>query len=379
MKVVRQRSARLLAILSILLLTAVIAPPVHGAPKPEGSKVILTVRYGHDELASSLGIESVSIAHALTKAKREPASGVIGLPDVAVSLVNGQKESIYRLEPTGMLWDPAAQQRLVPDAATAHKLVAYANQLRSNHYGAMIEWSDVRKLVPLKQIFTITDMGTGMSFRVQRRAGSDHADVQPISKADSHMMKKIYNDHWSWNRRAVLVHSGQYWIAGSMNGMPHGGDGIPDNDFSGHFCLHFLGSTTHKSETPDLAHQLMVHKAGGQLRSMLDGASPLQLAESVVEALNHHDQDLLLELAIGLPDSEQASLLTEMHAIRSIRVNKNKDRKPPIPEDQSLSAQVQLSVSLLKQNESEHRATYTFTFERESTSAGWRMKQVIMK
>lgn len=164
-----------------------------------------------------------------------------------------------------------------------------------------------------------------------------------------------------------------------MNGMPHGGDGIPDNDFSGHFCLHFLGSTTHKSETPDLAHQLMVHKAGGQLRSMLDGASPLQLAESVVEALNHHDQDLLLELAIGLPDSEQASLLTEMHAIRSIRVNKNKDRKPPIPEDQSLSAQVQLSVSLLKQNESEHRATYTFTFERESTSAGWRMKQVIMK
>lgn len=190
-KVVRQRSARLLAILSILLLTAVIAPPVHGAPKPEGSKVILTVRYGHDELASSLGIESVSIAHALTKAKREPASGVIGLPDVAVSLVNGQKESIYRLEPTGMLWDPAAQQRLVPDAATAHKLVAYANQLRSNHYGAMIEWSDVRKLVPLKQIFTITDMGTGMSFRVQRRAGSDHADVQPISKADSHMMKKF--------------------------------------------------------------------------------------------------------------------------------------------------------------------------------------------
>nr|WP_237179168.1 hypothetical protein [Paenibacillus sp. MMS18-CY102] len=365
------------------------ASPVHASSNKENAKIILTVRYGHDELASMMSIDSPSLGRALSQAKRVPApeAQTNKMDDVEVIVMMSHKPTVLRLEPSGQLWDAAAQQRLSPTAETASKLLSLASQLRANHYGAMISWTEAKQLVPLKRIFTITDMGTGLSFRVQRRAGSDHADVQPIAKEDSRIMKQIYNGHWSWNRRAVLVHSGQHWLAASMNGMPHGGDGIPDNDFSGHFCLHFLGSTTHKSEIPDLAHQLMVHKAGGQLRSMLDAAPPLQLAESFVEALNHHDQDVLQELMVGLTENEQAPKLAEMNAIQSIRVNKNKSRKPQPStaqgieseqNTQALTAQIQLSVTLLKRNESEHRTTYAFTFQRNSPSASWRLKQVTM-
>ncbi|MCC3377949.1 hypothetical protein LKX83_33445, partial [Cohnella sp. REN36] len=71
-------------------------------------------------------------------------------------------------------------------------------------------------------------------------AGKYHADVQPLTKADTKIMKQIYNGKWSWKRKAIVVKKDHHYYAASMQGMPHGGDGIPDNSFSGHFCIHFL-------------------------------------------------------------------------------------------------------------------------------------------
>ena len=45
-----------------------------------------------------------------------------------------------------------------------------------------------------------------------------------------------------------------------MNGMPHGTSTI-DNDFGGHFCIHFKNSKTHGTDRVDPDHQKCVTTA----------------------------------------------------------------------------------------------------------------------
>ena len=46
-----------------------------------------------------------------------------------------------------------------------------------------------------------------------------------------------------------------------MNGMPHGTQTIKDNNFDGHFCIHFYGSKTHGTKKVDEMHQNCVAEA----------------------------------------------------------------------------------------------------------------------
>ncbi|MDQ7862437.1 hypothetical protein RCO48_19800 [Peribacillus frigoritolerans] len=52
----------------------------------------------------------------------------------------------------------------------------------------MLPWEIVNNIIPDKTNFTIIDIETGLSFKVQRRAGSHHADVQPLTKEDTQIM-----------------------------------------------------------------------------------------------------------------------------------------------------------------------------------------------
>ncbi|WP_226658515.1 hypothetical protein [Pseudalkalibacillus hwajinpoensis] len=156
---------------------------------------------------------------------------------------------------------------------------------------SLLPWEKANEIIPRKAIFTIIDVESGASFRVQRRAGSHHADIQPLTKEDTQILKGIYKE-WSWKRRAVIVlHEGRT-IAASMNGMPHGA-GALDNGFNGHFCLHFLNSTTHKTPTPDPAHQLMILKASGKLDEYLSTSTPKNLVDVMMIALNNSDEFIL--------------------------------------------------------------------------------------
>ena len=120
-------------------------------------------------------------------------------------------------------------------------------------------------------VATVTDVKTGISFKVKRWSGSDHADVEPLTAADTAAMCKIYgvktaqaiSDKNMWQRRSILVTIGTRSFAASMYGMPHNypaGDTIADNDFYGQFCIHFVNSKLHggtsgKNKTVDKDHQ----------------------------------------------------------------------------------------------------------------------------
>jgi hypothetical protein len=142
-------------------------------------------------------------------------------------------------------------------------------------YGEFTAWEEARQYFARYCSATVIDMESGKQFNIQRRGGSSHADVQPLTAEDTATMKDIYNGKWSWKRRAVIVvmENGMR-IAGSMNGMPHGQGAIVGNKFNGHFCIHFRDSKTHGSHKLDLAHQIMVWKAANVLEKQIETMGP---------------------------------------------------------------------------------------------------------
>lgn len=141
---------------------------------------------------------------------------------------------------------------------------------RQGRYGEPVPWSEADKIFARGAVATVTDIDSGLTYQVKRRGGSNHADVEPLTAADTAKMKKAYGGSWSWTRHAILVQVGGRTLAASQHGMPHGGSSISNNNFPGHFCIHFLGSKTHGGNQwapnpahVDAAHQAMVRKAAG--------------------------------------------------------------------------------------------------------------------
>lgn len=126
----------------------------------------------------------------------------------------------------------------------------------------MLDWFEKgNRAFPIGTQAKVIDVETGRSFNVKRFSGIYHADSYPLTKADTAVMKRVYGGKWSWNRRAIWLVVGKRVLAASMNGMPHMRDANLDDDFEGHFCIHFYKSLIHKTanECPD--HQSMVMKA----------------------------------------------------------------------------------------------------------------------
>lgn len=126
-----------------------------------------------------------------------------------------------------------------------------------------MDWwtSGIQMIFPRGGIATVTDVETGLAWKEQRRGGTNHADVQPLTAADTAAMKQAYGGTWSWARRAIFVTINGVNYAASMNGMPHGGGSIADNDFSGHHCIHFTNSRTHGSNRVCQLHQAAIQRA----------------------------------------------------------------------------------------------------------------------
>ena len=125
-------------------------------------------------------------------------------------------------------------------------------------------WTVVDQVFKIGDIATVTDVKTGISYKVRRHGGSHHADSEPLTAADSAKMKQIFGGSWSWERRAIWVDIDGRRFAASQNGMPHGSQSLNYNNFQGHFCIHFLNSRTHGSNQIDNKHQAMIHYANEQ-------------------------------------------------------------------------------------------------------------------
>jgi hypothetical protein len=181
----------------------------------------------------------------------------------------------------------------------------------------MTQWEEVNNILPRYSKFTVVDLETGMKFRVQRRAGSNHADVQPLTSKDTAIMKEIYNGKWSWKRRAIIVVSDYGKIAASMHGMPHGG-GALKNNFPGHFCIHFYGSTTHRTNFMDLSHKLMILKSAGNLEKYIQQTDPYDLVNAYIAGIKQQDSKIVS--LISLQELDWSKILPSIENIRISRM-----------------------------------------------------------
>ncbi len=168
--------------------------------------------------------------------------------------------------------------------ATAVKAAAKTESKDSSATDYKLSWSKASKAFAIGKTATVYDIATGLSFKIKRTYGSNHADCEPLTSKDTAAMKKIFGGEWSWDRRAIIVTVGDTKIAASMAGMPHAGldkyaanktvssrsggygrgdnlDAVKKNNMNGHFDIHFYGSKTHGTNKVDKNHQSMVNKA----------------------------------------------------------------------------------------------------------------------
>ncbi|WGU96390.1 hypothetical protein QJQ58_09205 [Paenibacillus dendritiformis] len=354
---------------------------IYAVRKPQSAVVISVRSTPSSTFEQKIVLNPKDAVQLLKASKQEAASQPAALTDIYLMISRKGQTRSFRMEKPGVFWSATESKRLVLSPKAAQHLQKYCAELKERHYGAIIPWSEAKQLLPRKSTFSIIDLEKGLSFRVQRRAGSRHADVQPLTKEDTKIMKQIYDNQWSWKRKAILVVSDNYKIAASMNGMPHGGDGIPGNGFSGHFCVHFLGSSTHRSADPDLFHQLMVYTASGQRETFLHMASPAMLSEMFVGALSVQDHNLLKIVSNGLDPDVLDYFLKEMESGTTFRLTTKKKRNHNTRSteqdiDHSLTAEVTHSVSWRRKNQPEKGAAFQFEFTRDSLHSPWKITNV---
>ena len=96
------------------------------------------------------------------------------------------------------------------------------------------------------QLATIYDITSGKQWNVKHLYHGNHFDVEPATAADTAVMCQAYGvsipTKINTERRAVLLTIGKQTFCGSMYGVGHGDDTLPNNGYDGQFCIHLLGS-----------------------------------------------------------------------------------------------------------------------------------------
>lgn len=107
----------------------------------------------------------------------------------------------------------------------------------------------------------IYDIDTGITVKIKRMGGHNHADVEPATKSDTAKLLKIAGGTFSWESHAVILHAGGKYVACAINTLPHGDQTLYNNGYDGQFCLHMTGSLTHGSESVNEKHQASIDRA----------------------------------------------------------------------------------------------------------------------
>ena len=170
-------------------------------------------------------------------------------------------------------------------------LIFFYSNSQSKTYGEYIYWDKIKDDLTNHPNLKIIDFETGLTWMVtvvnEDVKNSLHADVEPASFLDNIKAKKLWGG-FSWDPRPVIViMPDSTLVAASIHNMPHAGiddapflakvenrtggygkgynrDYVKKNGMSGHVCLHFAGSRSHKTKTKIKDHQLAVQIASNK-------------------------------------------------------------------------------------------------------------------
>lgn len=312
---------------------------------------------------TTLTIKENHLIRKVRSGKEITTSHPLPLTDMYITV--GKRHLI--LGRKGYVFNAEDKKRLLLPESAEKRLLQYAKLLRKDHYGELLPWKKADELLPTGATFSVVDLETGKTFEVQRRAGNTHADVQPLTREDTKTMKAIYDGHWSWRRRAILVKADGRTIAASMHGMPHGAGALP-NGFPGHFCIHFFGSTTHRTEKVDPSHKVMIYQAAGKLYDYLEKATPYEVVDAFLVAVNQKNtHQLKLTLSREHPSQikKLMDVLKDAESIKNISSLKKEDVYT------SVGVEIPVDVHIYRKGRGRTRKTLTFVVSRNAPGERW--------
>ncbi len=118
----------------------------------------------------------------------------------------------------------------------------------------LLHWAnDIKNTVAYGDALLAYDPATGISWSLTIIARGRHCDVEPSTKADTAAMNAAFGGKVTWTPKPVYIRlPNGTWTVATTHNVPHGVNPIPDNDFEGQNCVHFLRdmSETEKND-PD--------------------------------------------------------------------------------------------------------------------------------
>jgi LysM repeat protein len=134
----------------------------------------------------------------------------------------------------------------------------------SSRHGELLDWwTEARYVFPIGKEATITDFQSGRTFKIRHTMGGNHADSEPLTSSDAEVMRQIWGGSFSWTPRAVIISVDGRRLAAAMHSFPHEDQDIKNNNYPGHFCIHFLNSTRHNDGLVQASMQTQVRISAG--------------------------------------------------------------------------------------------------------------------
>ena len=125
----------------------------------------------------------------------------------------------------------------------------------------LVDWSKANRAFPKGCNVQIYDIMSGITIKVHRLGGENHAELEPATAEDTAKLLKACGGKFSWDSRPVILHFGDVYLAAAINTMPHGEQSIKNNNYDGQFCMHLPGSKTHGTESVNVNHQAAIQAA----------------------------------------------------------------------------------------------------------------------
>lgn len=179
------------------------------------------------------------------------------------------------------------------ETVQAEAEVASAKETESNYNTNTLDWTwfgNVNSFIPRGADIKILDINSGEYIDMNRSYGSNHADCEALTAADTAKLKSVIGGSWTWTRRPVVVFYDGYAIPASLAPYPHAGndkakataytswrsggyggganlDAVKNNSMNGVVDIHFLGSKTHGSNRVEPKHQATVKAAAEYIKN----------------------------------------------------------------------------------------------------------------
>ena len=174
--------------------------------------------------------------------------------------VTGTSGSFYKVRKSGVtgyvLKSCVSKSKVSTTTSSSSKSASWKSKV------VKLDWFKTGKTVLKTGAYGyLYDISTGITMRIKRMGGTNHADVEPATAADTAKLLKIAGGTFSWNSHAVILYAGGKYVACAINTMPHGSQTIKNNNYNGQFCLHMVNSLTHGTTTVNAAHQAAIEKA----------------------------------------------------------------------------------------------------------------------